>query len=232
MEDVIYSAPNRSTRPGEGHQHANTRFSDRPHATKQADERAAQNSLRPSQQYFKRSGSSKPKKKASAQPIKIIKNINNNNYIFNNPQIQFNNNVISGGDAANVYPGGASSLKSGGPRDSGGITVIKENNVVFEGTQAHMARKNPEYSQEPALFDQLKPVKVQRMKGTSPKLNMQDSKAKKIGQAYSSTSEVGSFGKFNPNDFSSGYQVRKAQSSKGMTRPKHNNLVNGGTEGV
>jgi hypothetical protein len=35
----------------------------------------------------RRSGSSKPKKKSqhNQQPIKIIKNINNNNYIFNNP---------------------------------------------------------------------------------------------------------------------------------------------------
>lgn len=33
----------------------------------------------------RRSGSSKPKKKSQNQPIKIIKNINNNNYIFNNP---------------------------------------------------------------------------------------------------------------------------------------------------
>jgi hypothetical protein len=35
----------------------------------------------------RRSGSSKPKKKSTNhnQPIKIIKNINNNNYIFNNP---------------------------------------------------------------------------------------------------------------------------------------------------
>jgi hypothetical protein len=36
--------------------------------------------------HQRRSGSSKPKKKSNGQqPIKIIKNINNNNYIFNNP---------------------------------------------------------------------------------------------------------------------------------------------------
>ena len=35
--------------------------------------------------HSRRSGSSKPKKKERNQPIKIIKNINNNNYIFNNP---------------------------------------------------------------------------------------------------------------------------------------------------
>jgi hypothetical protein len=35
--------------------------------------------------HARRSGSSKPKKKERNQPIKIIKNINNNNYIFNNP---------------------------------------------------------------------------------------------------------------------------------------------------
>jgi hypothetical protein len=41
--------------------------------------------------YARRNGSSKPKKKAHTQPIKIIKNINNNNYIFNNPQIEIKN---------------------------------------------------------------------------------------------------------------------------------------------
>ena len=36
--------------------------------------------------HQRRTGSSKPKKKSNGQqPIKIIKNINNNNYIFNNP---------------------------------------------------------------------------------------------------------------------------------------------------
>ena len=42
--------------------------------------------------YSRRNGSSKPKKKPlQQQPIKIIKNINNNNYIFNNPQIEIKN---------------------------------------------------------------------------------------------------------------------------------------------
>lgn len=41
--------------------------------------------------HQRRSGSSKPKKKNQNQPIKIIKNINNNNYIFNNPQIEIKN---------------------------------------------------------------------------------------------------------------------------------------------
>ena len=42
--------------------------------------------------HARRSGSSKPKKKErNQQPIKIIKNINNNNYIFNNPQIEIKN---------------------------------------------------------------------------------------------------------------------------------------------
>ena len=42
--------------------------------------------------HQRRQGSSKPKKKNNGQmPIKIIKNINNNNYIFNNPQIEIKN---------------------------------------------------------------------------------------------------------------------------------------------
>lgn len=41
--------------------------------------------------HQRRTGSSKPKKKSQQQPIKIIKNINNNNYIFNNPQIEIKN---------------------------------------------------------------------------------------------------------------------------------------------
>jgi hypothetical protein len=44
-----------------------------------------------------RTGSSKPKKKSQQQPIKIIKNINNNNYIFNNPQIEIKNPQMLGG---------------------------------------------------------------------------------------------------------------------------------------
>jgi hypothetical protein len=41
--------------------------------------------------HSRRTGSSKPKKKNQPQPIKIIKNINNNNFIFNNPQIEIKN---------------------------------------------------------------------------------------------------------------------------------------------
>lgn len=41
--------------------------------------------------HVRRSGSSKPKKKNQNQPIKIIKNINNNNFIFNNQQFEIKN---------------------------------------------------------------------------------------------------------------------------------------------
>lgn len=80
--------------------------------------------------YTRRNGSSKPKKKTHQQPIKIIKNINNNNYIFNNPQIEIKNPQILGGAVGQQFYGQhEGSNKVSHIRDeNGGITVIKENN--------------------------------------------------------------------------------------------------------
>ncbi len=50
--------------------------------------------------HQRRSGSSKPKKKSghsNQQPIKIIKNVNNNNFILNNPHIEIKNPQMMGG---------------------------------------------------------------------------------------------------------------------------------------
>lgn len=51
--------------------------------------------------HGRRSGSSKPKGKKSQsnqQPIKIIKNVNNNNFILNNPHIEIKNPQMIGGN--------------------------------------------------------------------------------------------------------------------------------------
>mmetsp|Transcript_7989 Transcript_7989/g.13401 ORF Transcript_7989/g.13401 Transcript_7989/m.13401 type:complete len:396 (+) Transcript_7989:3-1190(+) len=92
--------------------------------------------------HSRRSGSSKPKKKGQNQPIKIIKNINNNNYIFNNPQIEIQNPQMLGGHIiqAQHYHGNPNSQASkNGQYGNGmnGITVIKENNIVMNGNIAH-----------------------------------------------------------------------------------------------
>jgi hypothetical protein len=47
--------------------------------------------------HQRRSGSSKPKKKNQNGNIKIIKNISNHHYIFNNPQIEIKNGQVQGG---------------------------------------------------------------------------------------------------------------------------------------
>jgi hypothetical protein len=82
--------------------------------------------------HARRSGSSKPKGKkngSNQQPIKIIKNVNNNNFILNNPHIEIKNPQMIGGNvihAQNYHPG----MQKG---HNSGVTVIKDNNIVMSG---------------------------------------------------------------------------------------------------
>ena len=83
--------------------------------------------------HGRRSGSSKPKGKKNQnnqQPIKIIKNVNNNNFILNNPHIEIKNPQMIGGNviqAQNYNAGGQ------GNKHQSGVTVIKDNNIVMHG---------------------------------------------------------------------------------------------------
>lgn len=88
--------------------------------------------------HNRRNASSKPKKKSQNQPIKIIKNINNNNYIFNNPQIEIKNPQMQGGSVINAqqyYAASSGQTKSTTQQypNPNGITVIKENNIIMSG---------------------------------------------------------------------------------------------------
>jgi hypothetical protein len=86
--------------------------------------------------HSRRSGSSKPKKK-SQQPIKIIKNINNNNFIFNNPQIEIKNPQVLGGSLIQTQNfNGNHSLplnsKTTTYQSTNGV-MIKDENIVMAG---------------------------------------------------------------------------------------------------
>lgn len=91
--------------------------------------------------HSRRSGSSKPKKKERNQPIKIIKNINNNNYIFNNPQIEIKNPQMLGGHIIQTqqYHGQGMNTQFAGKN---GITVIKENNIAVGGNMMMQGGSN------------------------------------------------------------------------------------------
>jgi hypothetical protein len=94
--------------------------------------------------HSRRSGSSKPKKKSGHQQVKIIKNINNNNFIFNNPQIEIKNPQMLGGSfvQAQSFTGAMAMNAKNGPF-GGGVPVIKDDNIVMAGSIPHGFMQTP-----------------------------------------------------------------------------------------
>lgn len=185
--------------------------------------------------YTRRNGSSKPKKKTHQQPIKIIKNINNNNYIFNNPQIEIKNPQILGGTmvTGQQYYGPNDGKQGSHIRDDGGgITVIKENNhniIMGSGGMPQtnmMIRRNADQNQAminpheiAGYADQYGKNNIQRVKSSGSMTKDQMGK-KQNKQQFSAP---GLIGQVMPGQ--QAFAMRNIQSQKQSNRQQSNNLM-------